>query len=91
MLSAVDFNDQQTIVTAEINNEPSDRHLAAETQAVQPMRTQCGPQVRFSVRHLTAEIFCAAALNGRNRPMGGFLATPLPDRFAVRPPPQGGR
>ncbi len=91
MLPTVDFNDQSGAVTGELHNETSDRRLTTEAQPFQPMRPECIPQPRLSIRHLVTQGFRAAAMILRYRAVSSLFVTPLPDRFAVRPPPQGGR
>jgi hypothetical protein len=91
VLSTIEFDDQPTVVTDKIDNETSDRCLTSKTQSHQTMGAQCLPQSHFGICHFMAQILRMAAMNRRYLAMGGLLATPLPDRFAVRPPPQGGR
>src|ERR1043165_4692030 len=91
VLSAVDFDDQVSLVTDEIDNEAPNGRLPAEAKAAQPMSAQRRPSTLLSGGHLAPQCLGACALKSHDRPMGGGLLTPLPDRYAVRPPPQGGR
>jgi len=90
MLPTIDLDNETSFVTDEVDDEAADQRLAPETQAIEAMRSQRGPKTVLGIRHAAAQRLGASALKFRDGPMGGRV-TPLPDRFAVRPPPQGGR
>ena len=71
MLSAIDFDDQTSVMTNEIDNEASDRSLASKSQSVQPMSAQRRPKTLLSVGHFAPQRLGACALKSRDRPMGG--------------------
>ena len=43
MLTAVNLNNKAVIVTREVNNESSNRHLPPKTKPIQAMRAQSSP------------------------------------------------
>jgi hypothetical protein len=88
MLTAIDFDDEAMFVTHKISDERPDRRLAPKADAFQSMRAKRRPKVPFCFGQVFAQSFGVAAMNRRNRPMSN---TPLPNRVAGRPPPQGGR
>jgi hypothetical protein len=90
MLTAVHFYDQAAVMTGKVDNVSANRRLPAEAQPIKPVRSERRPQNSLCVGHIAAKRFGATARDWRDRTMGGRL-TPLPDRCAVRPPPQGGR
>ena len=90
MLAAIDFDNKPMLLAHKINNEWTNRGLTTEAQAIESMRTQCSPQTALCICHFMTQRFRKSSHFWRNRTMRRLL-TPLPDRFAVRPPPQGGR
>jgi len=91
MLTAIDFNNESALLADEINNERSNWRLTPESKTIKTMRSQGGPQATLRVSHVVTQRSRKAPLRRCNSAMRHWLQTPLPDRFAVRPPPQGGR
>jgi hypothetical protein len=71
MLSAVDFNDQRSLVTNKIDNEAPDRCLPPEAETAQPMSAQRRPKTLLGVGHIASQRLGACALKFGDRPMGG--------------------
>jgi hypothetical protein len=90
VLPTIDFDDQTPLVANEVDDETSDRNLATEAQPGLPVRAQRGPETKLGIGHAASQRLRARTMKSGNRPVRR-LSTPLPDRFAVRPPPQGGR
>jgi len=55
MLAAVDLDDEPVLQAGEIDDAASDRHLAAEMQAVHPLLAQLDPQLHFLRRHALSQ------------------------------------
>jgi hypothetical protein len=90
VLAAIDLDDKASLMANEIDDEATDQSLPPKAQAVEAMRAQRRPETMFGIGHVAAQRFRACTTYCRHPPVSGDV-TPLPDRFAVRPPPQGGR
>jgi hypothetical protein len=91
MLTAVYFNYQLKFVTHKIDDVLTDWRLPSKADSIEAMRAKQIPKAPFRFSHLVAQRFCSCAIDLRRSAMVRGMPTPLPDRFAVRPPPQGGR
>jgi len=91
VLSAVEFNHQTVFMTDKVDDEGTDRSLAAKCDSCKPMRAKPIPEAFLRLSHFVTQRPGIGPLNIRNGAMMWRLLAPLPDRFAVRPPPQGGR
>jgi hypothetical protein len=65
VLTSIDFDHKHAFMAYEVEDERSDGGLTPEAQAVQSMRSQPGPQSKFSVGHLMAQSLCMATMNFR--------------------------
>ena len=68
MLAAVDLDDEPVLQAGEIDDAASDRHLAAEMQAVHPLLAQLDPQLHFLRRHALSQSTGDAHRDARSRP-----------------------
>jgi hypothetical protein len=59
MLSAIKLNYQVTFLAAEVGNGIAYWELPAESESIQPPRTQMKPQGKFGVRLLPPKSACA--------------------------------
>jgi hypothetical protein len=91
VLPTVNLNNEVVIVANKIDDELPNQGLSPKAKTVQSVRAQFSPQLELGVGHLMTQRLCEASLFRSERAMRGLAGTPLPDRFAVRPPPQGGR
>ena len=63
MLAAIDLYNQNSVVTYEVDNERSDRHLASKVRALQSTRTDGVPNDPFRVGQISAQRARAIALS----------------------------
>jgi hypothetical protein len=90
MLTAIQLDHKAPLVTNKVNDILANRSLPAKAQSIEAVGAELHPERSLGIRHLRTHRFCAETVQPFYRPVR-LWRTPLPDRFAIRPPPQGGR
>jgi hypothetical protein len=62
VLAAIDLDNQSLLLTDEIDDERTDRHLPSKAQTDETMSTKHEPQETFGIRHVSAQSLCASAM-----------------------------
>jgi hypothetical protein len=91
MLAAIQFDHQSPLVTHKVDDVLANWRLPAKAQSIEAVGAELHPERSFRIRHFGTHRFGAKTVELRNRAMCLWRHTRLPDRSAIRPPPQGGR